>query len=338
MLTTTLNKLGKNHLFDKNDPQNIYLPIIQEILMTDRNDLKPYLNTTQNQEYMRRLISENMNDAFVVLGGGDPIFQLLLNDVCNITAVDINEMQKLVFSLKKAAIKSLNLSAYEKFLIDCEGIHFLSNDIFKYVVDGFSKEESVERDIWETLFSILNGKQLLPGEGLKNCLFKGGVEGCSIEYARNCLQFIRKNRLYNKVRENLEKANITIKTGDFAEIILDEGSDSQYDYIDLTNILLFVYQSLGETSFKEYMDKLMKIYDSKLRKDGVMVFDYLFGIDIEDLKGDITTSDIFKSVYYPTTKKLQQTFDVETFKVDATPQASTLTGKNDTIIYKRKMK
>ena len=26
-----------------------------------------------------------MNDAFVVLGGGDPIFQLLLNDVCNIT-------------------------------------------------------------------------------------------------------------------------------------------------------------------------------------------------------------------------------------------------------------
>ena len=35
---------------------------------------------------MRRLISWNMNDAFVVLGGGDPIFQLLLNDVCNITA------------------------------------------------------------------------------------------------------------------------------------------------------------------------------------------------------------------------------------------------------------
>lgn len=27
-----------------------------------------------------------MNDAFVVLGGGNPIFQLLLNDVCNITA------------------------------------------------------------------------------------------------------------------------------------------------------------------------------------------------------------------------------------------------------------
>lgn len=35
---------------------------------------------------MRRSISWNMNDAFVVLGGGDPIFQLLLNDVCNITA------------------------------------------------------------------------------------------------------------------------------------------------------------------------------------------------------------------------------------------------------------
>lgn len=27
-----------------------------------------------------------MNDAFIVLGGSDPIFQLLLNDVCNITA------------------------------------------------------------------------------------------------------------------------------------------------------------------------------------------------------------------------------------------------------------
>lgn len=59
-----------------------------------------------------------MNDAFVVLGGVDPIFQLLLNDVCNITAADNNEMQKLVFLLKKAAIKTLNLLDYEKFLID----------------------------------------------------------------------------------------------------------------------------------------------------------------------------------------------------------------------------
>ena len=332
MLTPELNKL------DKNDPRNIYISMIQEILMTDRYDIKPYLNTTQNQEYMRRLIRENMNDAFVVLGGGDPIFQLLLNDVCNITAADNNEMQKLVFLLKKAAIKTLNLSDYEKFLIDREGIYFLSNDIFKYVADGFSKEESIERDVWETLFSILNDKQILPGEELKNCLFKGGVDGCSIEYARDCLQFIRKNRLYNKVRENLEKANITITNGDFAEIILDEGSDFQYDYIDLTNILLFVYQSLGETSFKEYMEKLTKIYNSKLRKDGVMVFDYLFGIDIEDLEGDIKTSDFFKSIYYLTTKNLQQTFDIETFKVDATPHVSTLTGKNDTIIYKRKTK
>ena len=80
-----------------------------------------------------------MNDAFVVLGGVDPIFQLLLNDVCNITAADNNEMQKLVFLLKKAAIKTLNLSDYEKFLIDREGIYFLSNDIFKYVADGFFK-------------------------------------------------------------------------------------------------------------------------------------------------------------------------------------------------------
>ena len=338
MLTTTLNRLGKNNPFDKNDPQNIYLSMIQEILMTDRHDIKPYLNTTQNQEYMRRLISEHMNDAFVVLGGGDPIFQLLLNDVCNITAVDNNEMQKLVFLLKKAAIKTLNLSDYEKFLIDREGIYFLSNDIFKYVADGFSKEESIERDIWETLFSILNGKQILPGEELKNCLFKGGVDGCSIEYARNSLQFIRKNRLYNKVRENLEKANIAIKTGDFAEIILDEGSYSQYDYIDFTNILLFVYQSLGETKFQDYMENLTKIYNSKLREDGVMVFDYLFGIDIEDLEGEITTSDFFKSIYYHTTKNLQHTFEIETFKVDATPHVSTLTGKNDTIIYKKKMK
>lgn len=56
----------------------------------------------------------------------------------------------------------------------------------------FLKEESVERDVWETLFSILNDKQILPGEELKNCLFKGGVDASSIAYARNCLQFIGK--------------------------------------------------------------------------------------------------------------------------------------------------
>lgn len=331
MMNKLPNEFKKMAALNKNDPLLKYLSMVQEIVMFNRYDIKPYLNTNQNQEYMRKLITQNVEDAFVILGSGDSIFQLLLNDVYNITAVDINELQKMIFSLKKVALKTLSLSDYEKFLIDRDGVYFLSKEIFKYAEEGFTENETFEHNFWKSLFYII------PNEELKNRLFKGGVEACTIEYARSSLQFIKKNRLYFKVRENLEKANIVIKTGDFVETLLNDNSDSQYDYIDLTNILLFVCQKLGKDKFKEYISKIEKIYNSKLRENGTIVLDYLFGIDLEDLKDEKDMNNMFKKIYHQSTQCLQEKFNLESFKVDAIPGVINLHGKNDTLIYTKKM-
>lgn len=61
-----------------------------------------------------------MNDAFVVLGGGDPIFQLLLNDVRNITTKEkqnknyiLNAYSFSIFFLKLFSISFIDYNRKE---------------------------------------------------------------------------------------------------------------------------------------------------------------------------------------------------------------------------------
>ena len=263
-MTNLENQILKGSLsLDKNDPVCKYFDILQQIMIFDCYDKKPYLNTTQNEQYMRNLIDENINKAFVVMGGSDPIFQLLAHDVLDIEAVDINEMQNLIFNLKKAAIRTLNNSEYESFFIDKDGIRFFSKDVFDYVKDGFKKEEKLEKNFWDLFFKTTDIDEI------KQYFFKGGIESVPIDIARNSILFIKKKNLYYKIRENLEKSKIVVTTGDAVEYLTEESSE-KYDYIDITNILLFVYQQKSKEEFKDYIKKIKLIYENSLKNNGTL--------------------------------------------------------------------
>lgn len=319
-------------LLNKNDPVFNYLNVASNIMIFDNYEKKPYLNTTENEQYMRNLINPNMSKAFVVMGGGDPIFQLLAHNIIDIDAVEINEMQNLIFSLKKAAFKTLNNSEYENFLIDRHSIKFLSKEVFNYVKDGFSKDEDIEKKFWSLFLEKADIEEI------KQYFFKGGIECSPIDIARKNLLFIKKKNLYYKIRENIEKAKITIKNEDAVEYLTK--TNEKYDYIDITNILLFIYQQQSKQQFIEYIKSLKTIYKNNLNNNGVLVLDYMFGIISDQLlKQNLETNPNKKfqiEIYIEIYKILCEYFSINMTNVEATPNATVLTGFSDVVVYTKK--
>lgn len=321
--------IGKEeHLLKK------YLTQFSKIMTLQDFEHKPYLNTTQNQEYMRTLLQKDMKSAYTIMGGGDPIFQLLANDIFHITAADTNELQRFVFKLKQACFKTLSPTDYESFLLDIDNIYYLSPLVFHDVLEGFSKQDEIEAMLWQVIFS-----SKMAQEKRNLLLFRGGLEAVPIDSARASLKFIKKRGLYYKIRDNLEKANIKLIHQD-AISYLQERPEQKYDYIDLTNILLFLFQLTTIEEFKSKIQDIRKIYENNLNQNGILVLDYLFGTNKKDLEEEkIFALKAQKKqflIYKETFKQLQNEFQVSAFSVNAIPSVTPLEGNQDIIIYTKK--
>lgn len=318
-------------MVNRDDELLKYLKMIGRIVAVDDYSIKPYLNTTQNGEYIRSLISEKVNNAYVILGGGDSVFQLLMNDILDITAIDVNELQNAIFALKKACIRTLNMYQYESYLLDKDSIHFLSEDIFRYVKDGFLEEEQTEKRLWETIFGNT------PLEEIKTYFFKGGLECCPIDITRMALPFVKKKGLYNKIKTNLENAKIDVKIGDAVANLV--GNNKKYDLIDITNILLFQYQLLSKEEYKEYLLKIRKIYEENLNENGTFILDYMFGLNIKQLLNGGNFEGLQSQqlqIYQQIHKELIDTFKLEKREIVGTVGATVLKGDTDIVVYTKK--
>lgn len=58
---------------------------------------KPFVSTTQNQQYLDETIENNVEKASIILGAGDTLFELVSCGVKNITAIEMNKFQILVY-------------------------------------------------------------------------------------------------------------------------------------------------------------------------------------------------------------------------------------------------
>ena len=236
-----------------------------------------YFTTTQNLSYFNMFAKEGMKSACVVVGAGDTVFQLLSMGITDITAVDKNELQTLVFALKKAAIKALSLSEYEYFILDSSSIHFLDYDVYDFGVRyGFDESEKVEQIFWREILKNHSKHDLLLH------FSKFGLESVSLDAVHKSMAYTKRKAQYNAVRKNLEKATLTIRTGDMINFL--EKTNKVFDFIDITNILASVFQDLGcdEMLYNERLKIMKKVYEKNLSKDGTFVLDYIFNTKKED--------------------------------------------------------
>ena len=115
--------MGQSRLLTRSTPGFKQIEKAQNIITKDGMDTdvyydKPYLLTTRNQRYLDTTLPNGADSAFTILSAGDTIFELVSRGVNHIVTVDVNDLQPLVFKLRKAAIMTLKPSQFEQFLID----------------------------------------------------------------------------------------------------------------------------------------------------------------------------------------------------------------------------
>lgn len=292
---------------------------------------KPYLLSTQNQNYLGKTLPEHATSACVILSPGDTLFELVARDVKNIVAVDTNELQELVYKLRLASMLTLSHKDYCNFLVYTDNFRFMSEDVFKVVKEGFSKEDTKFLNVWENLFKI-NSRYEFEHQFFKNV---GGNPKKVIQ----SLPYLRSKQNYYETKDKIEKVNIEIKIMSMIDYLLNNPSQT-FDYIDITNILLFIYQfecGHNEEAFKTKILELRKIFEQNLNSNGVLVLDYLFGVDFEDLTEEKIQNAEFplvNRIYQKSYELLNEHFDIESFQIDK--QINGFGDKQDRVLLSRK--
>ena len=328
--------MGQSRLLTRSTPGFKQIEKAQNIITKDGMDTdvyydKPYLLTTRNQRYLDTTLPNGADSAFTILSAGDTIFELVSRGVNHIVTVDVNDLQPLVFKLRKAAIMTLKPSQFEQFLIDSKGYRFMAQDVYKDVREAFDKSDEPTINFWDNIIDIN------PQDDLRQYLFKG--IGGDISKTRMCLPFLRNKPGYYDLRTKLEKADIQIHIQDALEY-LKQNPTQQFDYIDITNILLFIYQLQCEDKpekYNEVLKQLRTIYDTNLNNGGVFVIDYLFAVGLQDLE-QISEENPDKrkvqEIYKLTLEKLRELFELES--LTASKLIEGFGSSQDTIIYTKK--
>lgn len=315
-------------LKDRHDPVIPYLEAVQKILVFNNYDNKPYLNSNVSWPGFDQFDLSKVNKAFTILSSGETVIQLLKNDILDIKAVDNNPLQKPVFALRKAAFKTLSPNEFESFMLYPDGYQYLSKDIYNYIKDAFDEDEDTEKRFWEYILSSTD-------EVDRRVMFKGGIENIEIDKVRANLSYLKKKKDYYKIRENLEKANISIEINDALDSL---EKDEKYDYIDISNILIFYNQLLKSKDMRKIYDRLRKIYENNLNDNEIFILDYLYSFDVSSIieEQDDDTKKLFIKMYMEVYKNLQELFELDTIHPNSIPGTTPLEGDKDTIVYTKK--
>ena len=200
-------------------------------------------------------------------------------------------------------------------------------------------EDEEKMEFWD-IFLSLNRK-----EKICKYFIKGGLEHVDLYTIRYALPYLKRKGLYNLARKNLKESNLQIEVKDALDFLKE--TTKMFDFIDITNILMFVYQmqcNNDQKKFIEVVKLLKKIYENNLKLGGTMVLDYMFSIrptKVESPISKVTESDIlamkveelYKNIY----NALKEEFnDLETLQVTACGNPTPLKGEVDTVVYVRK--
>ena len=234
---------------------------------------RPYWAATQNLNYIRDLTKKHpIERAFTILGTSDNVFELINCGASEIIATDINPFAKYIFYLKKAAIKTLNVKEYISFILDPTSKEFFSRTIFvNRVINGFNSSEEVYKKFWLEMFNIYKRYDIL------NHFVKPSFKYTPGKERVNYCKYIHSKR-YGEVKEQISDVEIELHQRDALEL-LRELNGTEFDWIDITNILNWVLQTTCQNDselFRKYIKDLETIIKGCLNQNGILVIDYMF--------------------------------------------------------------
>ena len=176
--------------------------------------------------------------------------------------------------------------------------NFLSRGIFERVAPYFGVGEIKAQQFWQNFFEKYTPIRDVHTYGL---FFRGGIEFCGINNVRESLAFLKNPGAYQQLKQNLKSATVTFHHSDAIDFLTQGNAD--YDWIDLSNILVYYYQcasNFGPNVFSDSIKKLQEAWNRDAIKDGkrsVMVLDYMFGIRKRELEKGLIKTRGAKNAY-----------------------------------------
>ena len=170
---------------------------------------------------------ENRKKALIITASGDQILNSILSGTYDITSCDISRFPKYFFELKKAAILSLTKDEYFDFFLkdDCYD-DILNDDLYDKIRENLKEEN---KEFWDGLFQFFEG-----GEIYNSQLFSHEIITPYTVISRNNYM---KDDNYEKLQQQIKKANVNHKVGDIRDILLTD--NNKYDLVNLSSIIYF---------------------------------------------------------------------------------------------------
>lgn len=296
---------------------------------------KPYLCGNENQNHIQKLIKPEYENACLVGSSGNTLFEVARNGITDITAVDISNLQMLILKLRIASVQTLNNIEFEKFLLNLNNNGFLSNEMFEKLIRKKIPDREVA-DFWSEFL------RKFPPQVIASCYIKGGLEHTDVYTCKKMLPWIKNGGNYNAMRRNLMRAKIEFQVCDIIEFLITH-PENKFDYIDFSNILLYIYQDCPDNDFSkisEALDKIKIIYEKNLKNGGTFVMDYMFGINQEDLTNSRlklnTNQEVLRDLYFRVYEQLSKEFPLEIIEQSRAAQATLLNGDTDIVVFAKK--
>lgn len=193
------------------------------------DDSKVYHDNSFIYKFSNEMISyyqkylENRKKALIITASGDQILNSILSGTYDITSCDISRFPKYFFELKKAAILSLTKDEYFDFFLKDD---ILNDDLYDKIRENLKEEN---KEFWDGLFQFFEG-----GEIYNSQLFSHEIITPYTVISRNNYM---KDDNYEKLQQQIKKANVNHKVGDIRDILLTD--NNKYDLVNLSSIIYF---------------------------------------------------------------------------------------------------
>lgn len=213
-----------------------------------------YLFTNENISGYLSKLDLNGKSVLSVAAGGDHAFECLLRGASFVDVYDINYAQKVVVELKTHMIKSLPYEDFKDFFFSAS--NFFNREIIEPIWHKFSPELNIFMSWYYAL-----------GDVAARRMFIYGRSACMIEDFDQ-ISYLSCRENYDKLAKILpNKINFT-----HSEVHqLSKKTDKKYDFILMSNIFDYTYDSLWETNsaFSHCYNKLLKpLAERNLSPDG----------------------------------------------------------------------
>ncbi len=231
-----------------------------------------YWTNESIQDYFKLFLLKKDFQVLAVLGSGDQMLSLLSRDVLNIDTFDINAIsERFVFDIK---IPMILLNTYGCYKLEMTRLLESTNreevnDIILSLGPFMSKEG---KSFWQTIinYNYHIQKEYKTNINLFKMLSYGNLDASNMDKAL----YLQDEEDYNRLKNNLNKANLSFKAMDACEI--GTQITKKYNLIMLSNVLDYFFKTYGFNWQVGKLNDYKNEIESLLEYNGTLFLHYIF--------------------------------------------------------------